>query len=94
MTFNAVTAANTILSSLMQIVDSENEWIATVNPETEFTILKHYYKRQFMGFNIYIRVDQDLLLLDTQESMNLAKNIVGSICKGLAFGAGYYRLPG
>ena len=53
----------------------DGEYITTLTPKTRFTIQKHYYNDQFMGWNIYA----DGKLLETKSSKKKAIKYLFSI---------------
>ena len=92
---NAVGTAKKIITSQMMLVDYENEYLCTVNKDTQFVVIKHYNNGIFYGWNVYARLSMDpnLTHIETYNTEDDANSVVESIKKGLAFGGTYYRVP-
>ena len=89
---NIVDEANGIIYNL-HVYDWEQELIVTLHRHSEFKIVKHYCWNMFMGYNVYTRVDQTLILIDTFDCKAWARKLVRKLKKALQLGEVSFNLP-
>ena len=70
-----VDEANGVLYK-MHVYDFEDDLICTLGRHSDFKIVKHRFNGKFYGYNVYTRVNQTLMLIDTKESKKQAWRLV------------------